>query len=60
MGLIWNISLLIVPTPACIVDVGLILSMKMIILEGQNGPNAAGKVTPNFQAVSLRTLFFLT
>ena len=49
----WDHIFLIVPTPAFIVDVGIILSMKLIINEGQNGPDAAGKVIQNFSGFSI-------
>ena len=50
---------LIIPTPASIVDVGKILSTKLIVNEGQNGADAAGKFIQKFSGFFIKDIVFL-
>ncbi len=50
---------LIIPTPASIVDVGKILSTKLIVNEGQNGADAAGPMatrTPTLHEIDQHSI----
>ena len=55
----WDHIVFIVPIPACIVDVGKVLSMKLIINKGQNGGDAARKVVQNFSGFFIQDIVFI-